>query len=212
MKLSKVMCKSNSFFVMFFLTLFSFQVMPAYAVMTDSITTEGQFDNMESEWRPVTLFGKFDRIVGEGDSVLTIVTIPDDAAIYADSLLLGYSPLKMPLLDNITIRKKGFEPKIVNLNGKIGKQEILLQQLPSAGGELFFETNTFQLVSAAIILFGGTAAYLKIQADKNFDMYQATGVNSYLDKTKSYDIYSGIAFGVMQVNFGYLVYKFLVSP
>ena len=31
----------------------------------------------------------------------------------------------------------------------------------------------------------------------------------YLDKIDSYDLYSGLALGALEINFGFLIYKFL---
>ena len=38
-----------------------------------------------------------------------------------------------------------------------------------------------------------------------------TIVVHFLNKTDRYDLYSGIALGVMQLNFGFLIYKFLTD-
>lgn len=199
--------------ILFFLVNSLFTgIMFAGGVTVDSTLDNGN-DSLGSnyQWLPYNLVGFSDLNSAHSDSIITLVTTPDNAAVYSDTVLIGYSPLKLTPTRNVTIRKKGYEPAVLSLSGKSGRHDIALTKLPAVPGELFFETNTFQLVSAAIIVFGGTAAYLKIKADENFDSYQVTGNNTYLDKTKKYDIYSGIAFGVMQVNFGYLIYKFLVT-
>jgi hypothetical protein len=66
------------------------------------------------------------------------------------------------------------------------------------------------LIGSAAIL-GGVAAYYKIQADKKYDEYLNSKNNSALDDVNRFDLYSGISFGLMQINFGYLIYKFLTE-
>lgn len=147
------------------------------------------------------------------DSMLiTISTLPSDAEILFDSLIVGRTPAKVPYLSKLTLRKKGFAEREIYPAMTDSVQYFELIRLSPANKESFFQTNTFTLVSAAIIVLGGTAAYLKIQADGHFEEYQRSGNDDFLSKTRRYDLYSGLAFGVMQINFGYLVYKFLVNP
>lgn len=149
----------------------------------------------------------------KGESlIITISSIPDDAEIVSDSVIVGRTPAKIFYLSKLTLRKKGFAEREITPMMSEQIQSFELTGLAPQSKESFFQSNTFTLVSAAIILFGGTAAYLKIQADGKFEQYQRTGDDSFLSKTREYDLYSGLAFGVMQINFGYLVYKFLVNP
>lgn len=144
--------------------------------------------------------------------IITISTTPDDAELLADSVYFGRTPAKIPYISKLTLRKKGFAEREIYPAETDQMQNFELVRLAPPNKESFFQTNTFTLVSAAIIVLGGTAAYLKIQADGQFEEYQRTGNDTYLSKTRQYDLYSGLAFGVMQINFGYLVYKFLVNP
>ena len=73
----------------------------------------------------------------------------------------------------------------------------------------FIESTAFKLLIGSAIALGATAAYFKIKADDNFDKYQSSLNKSFLDETDKYDLYSGIAFGALQVNFGTLLYQFL---
>ena len=73
----------------------------------------------------------------------------------------------------------------------------------------FIETLTFKLLISSAIALGAASAYFKIKADGKYDKYQRNFDRSYLDETEKYDLYSGIAFGALQINFGALLYNFL---
>jgi hypothetical protein len=75
----------------------------------------------------------------------------------------------------------------------------------------FIDSDLFLIVVGSAVAFGATAAYLKFEADDSYDKYKLTNDKKYKDRTDSYDLYSGIALGVMEINFGYLIYKFLTD-
>jgi len=75
--------------------------------------------------------------------------------------------------------------------------------------ESFIDSDLFLVVVSSAVLFGATSAYFKLESDIAHEKYLKTDDKSYLDKTDRYDVYSGIALGALQVNFGYLIYKFL---
>jgi hypothetical protein len=75
----------------------------------------------------------------------------------------------------------------------------------------FIDSDLFLFVVGSAVAFGATAAYLKFEADDNYDKYKLTNNKKYKDRTDRYDLYSGIALGVMEINFGFLIYKFLTD-
>ncbi len=75
----------------------------------------------------------------------------------------------------------------------------------------FIDSDLFLIVVGSAVAFGATAAYLKFEADDSYDKYKLTNDNKYKDRTDRYDLYSGIALGVMEINFGFLIYKFLTD-
>lgn len=75
----------------------------------------------------------------------------------------------------------------------------------------FAESDMFYIVIGSAIVLGSTAAYFKLESDKYFEKYESTGNKSYLNKTNNYDVYSGIALGALQINFGYMVYRLLTD-
>lgn len=75
----------------------------------------------------------------------------------------------------------------------------------------FVESELFYLAVGSAVLLGASAAYLKTESDKNYEKYLNTTDKKYLNKTNELDIYSGAALGALQINFGYLIYKFLTD-
>lgn len=74
----------------------------------------------------------------------------------------------------------------------------------------FTHSAEFKWLLAGVAAFGGAAAYLKIEADKRYNEYQKTGEKRFLNETRRYDVLSGISFGLLQLNFLYMVLSFLI--
>lgn len=77
--------------------------------------------------------------------------------------------------------------------------------------ESFIESELFYITVGSAVLLGASAAYLKNESDKNYQKYLNTTDKKFLNKTNELDIYSGAALGALQINFGYLIYKFLTE-
>ena len=75
----------------------------------------------------------------------------------------------------------------------------------------FIDSDMFLIVVGSAVLFGATAAYFKLESDVAYDKYLVTSNKKYKDKTDQYDLYSGIALGALEINFGILIYKFLTD-
>ncbi|MCX7876258.1 MAG: hypothetical protein N2321_08850 [Melioribacteraceae bacterium] len=75
----------------------------------------------------------------------------------------------------------------------------------------FYESNLFKALIGSSIVLGTITAYYKINADKIYDEYSVTKNPSTLKKVNKYDLISGISFTLLQINFGYLIYKFLTD-
>lgn len=153
--------------------------------------------------------------IGAADFVsdtLLIVTAPDDAKVQVGDSLIGYTPLRLTeKISSFSILKSGFSRKEVAPDYsrqilKVQLEKIYLDEQPS-----FFKTNYFNLLIVSAAAFGGVAAFLKLKADDKFDLYQSTGDQKFLNETRNYDLYSGVAFGILQINFGILVYNLLTD-
>lgn len=73
------------------------------------------------------------------------------------------------------------------------------------------DSDWFKILIGTSTIFGAAAAFFKIKADKKYDEYLQTGDKGILREVNKLDLYSGIAFGMLQINFGYLIYKFLTE-
>lgn len=162
----------------------------------------------------------YELFVGECDDTIDVKIIFDDKVllnggfddfpIYYKDSLIGYTPLLI---------EKTFFGSSLMVNGthfKLddnykSKNEFNFSDRNKSNFTSFVDKPIFKILSGAMIILGGTAAYYKNKADKYFDNYLAKGNKSDLDATNKYDLISGIAFGLLQVNFGYFIYNFLIE-
>lgn len=77
--------------------------------------------------------------------------------------------------------------------------------------EKFVDSNLFRVLTGTAIILGGVTAYYKIKADKLFDEYLSGRDKEKLDKTRKYDLISGITLTAFQINFGYILLRFLIE-
>jgi len=75
----------------------------------------------------------------------------------------------------------------------------------------FIDSDLFLILVGTAVTFGATAAYFKLESDVAYDKYLESDKKSYRNKTDRYDLYSGIALGALEINFGFLIYKFLTD-
>ena len=75
----------------------------------------------------------------------------------------------------------------------------------------FIDSDLFLVVVGSAVVFGATAAYYKLESDALFQRYGGTNNKSKLEKIDRYDLYSGLALGALEINFGFLIYKFLTD-
>lgn len=138
-------------------------------------------------------------------------TEPSNVAVYNNEKIIGYTPLRLiKNYNKITLNKPGYESLTINSN-EISDKMIKLELKNTMEEKMFYEKNIFGILIGSALLLGGTSAYYKIQADNKFDEYKITGNPETLQQTRNYDLISGITLGVLQINFGLLIYYFLVD-
>jgi len=136
-------------------------------------------------------------------------SVPDAAVIYKDTLI-GYTPILIPLkYENLSLEKTNYRTKNFSLPPVTQSQRITLDYIGKENKQPFIETTLFKVLIGSALVLGSTAAYFKLEADKNFDKYTETRNREFLDQTDKYDLYSGLAFGALQLNLGALLYYFL---
>ncbi len=150
-----------------------------------------------------TLFFSFD----EG---IYFRTEPQDAAVYSNDSLIGYTPLYLSNnYSNLNLRKTGYENKFISLDDYDKNYPVTLNYVGKIEETSFYEKDLFKILLAGIVVLGGTTAYFKLKADDKFEEYELTGDKELLNQTEHYDLISGITFTALQVNFGALIYFFL---
>jgi len=139
-------------------------------------------------------------------------TKPQDASIYIYDSLLARTPnfVNVNEFQNVLLKKNGFS-KSLHSKELSAYNTISLELPKSEKNEIFSESDLFKVFVGTATIFGALSAYFKIKADNRYDEYQKSRDPSTLSEVKRLDLYSGIAFGLLQLNFGYLIYKFLIE-
>jgi len=137
---------------------------------------------------------------------------PGNAAVFDGDSLLGYTPLHIPLgLQSIKLQKNGYESKTVHYSDFENLKPVKMNFTGEYKEGTFFNKTLFKILLGSMLALGATTAYFKLEADKYFDDYKFGGDHSLLDKTHQYDLISGISFVALQINFGLIIYYFLVD-
>ena len=168
-------------------------------------------------------------------SKVEIVTNNAGSLIYVDSILIGKGRAKVELEKgkHLLFVKESmlkWNPAILSDSIRINncdKDYLFNYELKTTGlssvnqmsfeketpymNESFFNSSTFKILLGSAAVLGGVAAYFKNKADNKYDDYLQTKDQSLLDTVDRLDLYSGIFFGLLQINFGYLIYKFLTD-
>ncbi len=137
---------------------------------------------------------------------------PQDAYVFKGDSLIGHTPLFVnKSLDNLMLRKPGYTDLVLpnNLLAEKVKFNLLFNGISKQ--ESFFNSTAFKILAGTAIALGTVTAYYKLKADNRFDEYKITHKQELLDQTKGYDLISGITFAALQINFGYILYKFLTE-
>ncbi len=145
------------------------------------------------------------------DEEILIDSTPQDAVVKNGEKRLGRTPLFVNKnISSLLLYKKNYEPKEIFIKDEKARN-ISLSFNGKIRKESFIDSEWFPALIGSALVLGGAAAYFKIEADETFEEYEKTMDQSLMDKTDRYDLYSGIALGALQVNFGYLIYKLLIE-
>ena len=149
---------------------------------------------------------------------------PYGASVHLRDSLIGVTPCIFTLQDEactLTVEKNQYQ-KFVLPVGRLDNPNVSIalkplvpeeqeQQVQSVRSAIRIP-KTSVLVSGALGLATGiTGILLKDRANNFYDEYRSTGNSEKLSETRRYDIYAGVALGLMQACFGYLVYLLLTE-
>lgn len=205
----------------------------AFVIVNDSLGAEGKFMEFElvSGTYAITIGERSDRWDAKTFYDTIIVTgcekiqraykffgkthvdsEPQDAYVFTADTLIGHTPLLLPSnINEITLKKPGYEEKKIAVNYTGENVKIQLYPIPFEQDDNFFESPLFLYMSGSLVVFGALSAYFKLQADDKYSEYQVTGNESLLSETRRLDTISGIGFAAVQINFGLLIYYFLTD-
>lgn len=143
-------------------------------------------------------------------SAVVINSKPYDAVVRVNNKFKGYTPLRIFCFDEdvVSLSLKGIEGRYSGVKDKLNVNFDVIREIQKAK---FSSSTEFKLLMASSLLLGGVAAYLKLKADSIYEDYLRSGDNTLYEEVNRYDLYSGIAFGLLQINFGYLFYKLLTE-
>lgn len=139
---------------------------------------------------------------------LLINSTPQDAMVFVEDSLIGFTPLLLyNSVSNITLKKNGYAENQLSINSSSSQLNVQLEFIGQTKKVSFFDKDISKILFASMIALGATTAYFKIKADNSFDEYLRTGNTELKDRTNQYDLVSGITLGLTQINFGFLIYK-----
>ena len=146
------------------------------------------------------------------NKIVLLNTEPQNVYVFSNDSLIGYTPLLIPMeLNNIRLEKNGFESKIISYSDFGINDPVKLNYVGEYDDGNFFDKTLFKILVGTMVVLGATTAYLKLEADDKFDQYQITGDKALLDKTNRLDTISAVTFVALQINFGAIIYLFLVD-
>lgn len=139
-------------------------------------------------------------------------TIPNDVYVFSNDILIGHTPYKLPAsLTELRLSKPDYSSTTLLLNEADLSQPIKLNFVGEPKGKNFVDTYWFEALIGSAVVFGVTAAYFKLKADNMYEDYLISRNPSELEKIDQYDAYSGAALGLLQINFGIIIFKLLTD-
>lgn len=139
-------------------------------------------------------------------------TNPEDANVFSNDSLIGNTPLLIPRnLNNLRLEKQGYETKDIEYSDFGSNRNVNMNFIGELNKAKFFDNTLFKILVGSLVVLGAATAYLKLEADDKFDQYQITGDETLLDETNRLDTISAVTFVALQINFGYIIYRFLVD-
>lgn len=152
------------------------------------------------------------KLLYKRDNKIYLDTSPQDAYVFSGDSLLGNTPLFIQdNLNDITLIKPGYAEKKLKLDYIAQNNLVKLTSLNLQNEKSFFYSSAFHILAATAVALGAFSAYYKLKADDSYDEYQISRDPELLDNTNKYDLMSGIAFTALQINFGFIIYKFLTE-
>jgi hypothetical protein len=156
--------------------------------------------------------------VNQSEKIFFINSIPYNAELYFNNIIIGLTPVRVysDSLSNkeLTLKRAGYFDSTFILK----QNNLLIELRPVKNKEELVKTNFHRYfkkqknftVIGSITLFSlgsGISSYLlKNKANDYYNEYVNTLNRDFLDKSKRYDLYSGVTLALMQAGLAYVVY------
>jgi hypothetical protein len=192
--------RNNSLLIFILMIIFEILSFEIFAQATNStLLISNNLDSLKS-----------DLIIPEKEVLLN--SSPQDAYVFYKDSLIGNTPLFVQKsFSKLTLRKSGYDDTTILFDNIIPGKTVPMNFNGQEKEKSFFEKDIFKILTAGIVVLGGTTAYFKLKADNKFEEYEFSGNGELLDDTRKYDLISGITFTALQINFGLLLYYFLIE-
>lgn len=142
----------------------------------------------------------------DSTNMLNFSLINMSALDYNNKIIIDDSHKKS--LVELKLNREWKRKSISNLNNNFQASAIVNYKPKEPN---FIDTDLFLVLVGSAVAFGATAAYFKLESDILYEKYADTNNKSKLEKIDRYDLYSGLALGALEINFGFLIYKFLTD-
>lgn len=186
------------FLFLLVLNFYSGSILFAQSYDPNSMIQPG-YDSLDSE-----LYSRKDEVLLNSN--------PQDAYVFYKDSLIGNTPMFVEgKYERLTLQKSGYEKLNITSDEIFAKKSFTMKFNDESREESFFEKDIFKVLTAGIVVLGGATAYFKIKADNKFEEFEFSGNGKLLDETRKYDLISGITFTALQINFGLLLYYFLIE-
>ncbi|MCP5061468.1 MAG: hypothetical protein GY936_03275 [Ignavibacteriae bacterium] len=146
--------------------------------------------------------------------VLTLKTYAQDSLVVDGKIINSTHKLDDNKIIELSKTKKmsrEFDFSFSPTNGQTENLNKNLQLNHLAKDNNFIDSPWFKVVVGTAISFGASAAYFKNKANDSDELYKRNGNSKDLNNRNKYDTYGGIALGALELNVGFLIYKFLTD-
>jgi len=139
-------------------------------------------------------------------------TIPEDVYVFENDSLMGFTPA---LIESgfLTLELEKPDYSSISISTEIIESGTKpeLKYIGEPAREQFYGSALFTILLGTAIALGATTAYLKLEADDNFEQYLVTGDPELLEQVDSYDVSSGATLVAFELNVALIIFLFLAE-
>ncbi len=154
----------------------------------------------------------------ELENIFIINSNPSDAKVYIGDSLIGTTPVfYFTKLSELLVRveKENYETTMIRLKNTNNYHEIMLFKKEIKGNskpnlKVSFLPAEVYVAGGSAIIFGSSAALLKVKADEHYKKYRNTGDKNELAQVRKFDKLSGISLFLCEISNILLVYLLLL--